>query len=44
MTIHLPGMFYCIDNAAMIALAGYLHHKRGERSSLDLNPRPTMPL
>jgi len=44
MMIYLPGMFYCIDNAAMIALAGYLHYKRGERSSLDLNPRPTMPL
>jgi N6-L-threonylcarbamoyladenine synthase len=44
MTIYLPGMFYCIDNAAMIALAGYLHFKRGERSSLDLNPRPSMPL
>ena len=44
MTVHLPGMFYCIDNAAMIALAGYFHNKRGEQSSLDLNPRPTMPL
>jgi N6-L-threonylcarbamoyladenine synthase len=43
-TLYLPGMFYCIDNAAMIALAGYLHFKRGETSSLDLNPRPTMPL
>ncbi len=44
MTLHLPGMFYCIDNAAMIALAGYLHYKRGETSSLDLNPRASMPL
>ncbi len=44
MTIYLPGMFYCIDNAAMIALAGYLHYKQGERSSLNLNPRPAMPL
>jgi tRNA N6-adenosine threonylcarbamoyltransferase len=45
MTVYLPGMFYCIDNAAMIALAGYLHYKqRGERSSLDLNPRPTLQL
>jgi N6-L-threonylcarbamoyladenine synthase len=44
MTVYLPGMFYCIDNAAMIALAGYLHYRRGERSSLDLNPRPTMQL
>jgi N6-L-threonylcarbamoyladenine synthase len=44
MTLYLPGMFYCIDNAAMIALAGYLHYKRGETSNLDLNPRPTMAL
>jgi N6-L-threonylcarbamoyladenine synthase len=44
MTLYLPGMFYCIDNAAMIALAGYLHYQRGETSSLDLNPRPTMAL
>ena len=44
MTLYLPGMFFCIDNAAMIALAGYLHFKRGETSSLDLNPRPGMPL
>ncbi len=44
MTLYLPGMNLCIDNAAMIALAGYLHHRRGETSSLDLNPRPTMPL
>jgi N6-L-threonylcarbamoyladenine synthase len=43
-TLYLPGMFYCIDNAAMVALAGYLHFKRGETSSLDLNPRPSMPL
>ncbi len=43
-TLYLPGMFYCIDNAAMIALAGYLHFKRGETSDLDLNPRAGMPL
>jgi N6-L-threonylcarbamoyladenine synthase len=43
-TLHLPGMFYCIDNAAMIALAGYLRYQRGETSRLDLNPRPSMPL
>jgi N6-L-threonylcarbamoyladenine synthase len=44
MTLYLPGMDLCIDNAAMIALAGFLHFQRGETSSLDLNPRPTMPL
>jgi len=37
-TLYLPGMGLCIDNAAMIALTGYLHYQRGERSSLDLNP------
>ncbi len=43
-TLYLPGMGLCIDNAAMIALAGYLRFKRGETSSLDLNPRAHMPL
>ena len=44
MKLCLPGMDLCIDNAAMIALTGYLHHQQGETSSLDLNPRPSMPL
>jgi N6-L-threonylcarbamoyladenine synthase len=43
-TLYLPGMFYCIDNAAMIALAGYLRSRRGETSNLNLNPRASMPL
>jgi N6-L-threonylcarbamoyladenine synthase len=43
-TLYLPAMGLCIDNAAMIALAGYLHHLRGESSRLDLNPRPSMAL
>ena len=43
-TLYLPGMGLCIDNAAMIALAGFLHFKRGETSRLDLNPRPTRSL
>ena len=37
-------MDLCIDNAAMIALASYLRHKRGETSNLDLTPRPAMKL
>jgi N6-L-threonylcarbamoyladenine synthase len=40
----LPSMQFCIDNAAMIALAGYLRYRRGERSGLDLNPRASMGL
>ncbi len=42
--LYLPGMDLCGDNAAMIALAGYLHFQRGETSNLNLNPRPSMPL
>jgi len=42
--LYLPAMGLCIDNAAMIALAGYLHHQRGERSELDLNPRASAAL
>jgi N6-L-threonylcarbamoyladenine synthase len=42
--LYLPSMDYCIDNAAMIALAGFLHYQKGERSGLDLNPRASMPL
>jgi len=44
MSLYLPGMGLCIDNAAMIGLTGYLHFRRGETSSLDLNPRASMPL
>ena len=40
----LPAMQFCVDNAAMIALAGYLRHQRGERSDMKLNPRPSMAL
>ena len=42
--LYLPGMGLCVDNAAMVALTGYLHYQRGERSELDLNPRASMAL
>ncbi|MDH4164446.1 MAG: tRNA (adenosine(37)-N6)-threonylcarbamoyltransferase complex transferase subunit TsaD [Nitrospirota bacterium] len=42
--LFIPGMGLCVDNAAMIALAGYLRFSRGERSALDLNPRASMGL
>jgi len=42
--LYLPGMDLCVDNAAMIALTGYLHYQRGDRSALDLNARPSMAL
>lgn len=40
--LFIPAMEYCADNAAMIAFAGYLHFKRGERSDLNLNPKAIM--
>ena len=40
----LPGMGLCVDNAAMVALAGYLHYRRGDRSDLDLNPKASAAL
>ncbi len=43
-SLYLPSLSFCIDNAAMIALAGYHRYRCGERSGLDLNPRATMPL
>ena len=42
--LYLPGMSLCVDNAAMIGLAGYLHFQRGETSGLDLNPKASMAL
>jgi len=44
LTLVLPDMALCVDNAAMVALAGYLHHQRGDRSDLDLNPRASAAL
>jgi N6-L-threonylcarbamoyladenine synthase len=44
LTLYLPGMDLCIDNAAMIAYTGYMHFLRGEHSALDLNPKASMGL
>jgi N6-L-threonylcarbamoyladenine synthase len=42
--VHVPPPARCTDNAAMIAAAGWFRLARGERSGLDLNARPSMPL
>lgn len=43
-SLYLPSVGLCIDNAAMIAYAGRLHHLRGENAPLDLNPKGVMTL
>ncbi len=40
--IKFPDMEYCTDNAAMIAMAGYLKYKNNETSKLDILPNPNI--
>lgn len=44
LTVYIPPPGRCTDNAAMIAAAGYFRLARGERSGLDLDAVPSLPL
>ncbi len=44
LTLFAPHPSRCTDNASMIAYAGYLSLRRGERSELSLAPRAGWPL
>jgi N6-L-threonylcarbamoyladenine synthase len=44
MEVHFPSPYFCTDNAAMIALAGYHKLKRGERAPYGLNADADMTL
>jgi N6-L-threonylcarbamoyladenine synthase len=42
--VHIPPLFLCTDNAAMIAGAGYYRFTRGQRDQLDIDALPNWPL
>lgn len=41
--IHIPPLYLCTDNAAMIAGAGYFRHRRGQHDNLDFDVLPNWP-
>ena len=42
--VHIPPLWLCTDNAAMIAAAGYYRFALGHISGLDIDVEPTWPL
>lgn len=42
--VHIPPLYLCTDNAAMIAGAGYYHYIKDDCSSADFDVLPTWPL
>ena len=41
-SIQFPDMEFCTDNAAMIAMAGYLKYKNNEISKIEILPNPNI--
>lgn len=44
LTVHIPPLSLCTDNAAMIAAAGYYRFVHGQRDELDIDALPNWPL
>lgn len=42
--VHIPPLYLCTDNAAMIAGAGYYHFVQNDFSPFDFDVQPTWPL
>ncbi len=44
LTVHIPPLVLCTDNAAMISSAGYYRYINGQRDELDIDALPNWPL
>lgn len=42
--VHIPPLYLCTDNAAMIASAGHFRYLAGQRDSMDMDVAPNWPL
>jgi N6-L-threonylcarbamoyladenine synthase len=42
--VFIPDFQYCTDNAAMIAMAGYIKYKAGNFADFDIDPSPRLKL
>ncbi len=42
--VRYPPLRLCVDNAAMIASAGYFRYAQGSRDGLDMDIRPMWPI
>jgi N6-L-threonylcarbamoyladenine synthase len=42
--VHIPPLWLCTDNAAMIAAAGYRHFRAGQVAGLEMDVEPNWPL
>jgi len=42
--LHIPPIWLCTDNAAMIAGVGYYRFAQGQRDALDMDVLPNWPL
>ena len=42
LNLTFPSMEFCTDNAAMIAMAGYIKYKKNNNTNFDIEPNPNI--